>query len=104
MKFIELYLKKLIYPFVVQYLRRNEISNSSKQRSLTLMPNYQNMSCADLWYARNKIFADSGYCFKGQRAISVFSRRCYPPYGRLSNKSKAEVGIIKYWEKRRGCR
>ena len=37
---------------------------------------YSSMSCYDLWYARNAIFADEGYCFKTQRAINVFGRRC----------------------------
>ncbi len=84
--------------------RGSRSMDSLQSRSLGLTPSYQNMGCGELWYARNKIFADSGYCFKGQKAISVFGRRCYSPYGRLSNGSKAEVDTIKYWERRRGCR
>jgi YARHG domain len=29
-------------------------------------------SCEQLWYARNKVFADAGYCFKSRRAIAIF--------------------------------
>jgi len=64
---------------------------------------YANMSCYNLWYARNAIFADQGYCFKSQRTINAFGRRCYPPYGRLSAWQKDQVGNIKYWERRKGC-
>jgi len=65
---------------------------------------YKYMSCYELWYARNKIFADNGYCFETRSAIREFGRRCYPPYGRLSPYEKDEVDEIKYWERRKGCR
>jgi hypothetical protein len=62
------------------------------------------MSCDELWYERNAIYADAGYCFKTQRARSVFGRRCYPPYGNLSPSEKRRVSRIEEWEYRKGCR
>jgi len=64
---------------------------------------YSAMSCYDLWYARNSIFANEGYCFTTQRAINTFGRRCYPPYGRLNSWEKEQVNTIKYWERIKGC-
>jgi hypothetical protein len=32
----------------------------------------QTYSCDRLWFERNQIFANAGYCFKSRRAISVF--------------------------------
>ena len=64
---------------------------------------YAEMSCYKLWYLRNSIFAQKGYCFTSTEAISVFGRRCYPPYGRLSRWEENEVESIRYWERRKGC-
>ena len=64
---------------------------------------YRYMSCYELWYARNAIFARNGYCFKTRRGIRTFGRRCYPPYGDLDGWEKDEVDTIKYWERRKGC-
>lgn len=64
---------------------------------------YRDMTCSELWYARNQIYAEKGYCFKTQRARAVFGRGCFPPYGRLSRWEREEVERIKRWEGRRGC-
>ncbi len=64
---------------------------------------YADMSCYDLWYARNKIFADAGECFKTRRSIETFGSRCYAPYGRISGYDDDRVHTIKYWERRKGC-
>jgi hypothetical protein len=65
---------------------------------------YRYMSCYELWYERNAIFARKGYCFRTRRAIREFGRRCYPPYGELSPWEEDIVDEIKYWERRKGCR
>jgi hypothetical protein len=65
---------------------------------------YRLMNCGELWYARNAIYAENGYCFKTRDAIRVFGRACFPPYGRLSRAEQAEVDLIVSWEKRKGCR
>jgi hypothetical protein len=64
---------------------------------------YRSMSCDELWYARNAIYADKGYCFETARARRVFGRACFPPYGELNRWEQQEVDEIKYWERRRGC-
>jgi hypothetical protein len=65
--------------------------------------NYRQMSCDALWYARNQIYADFGYCFKTRRAIREFGRGCFPPFGRLSPRAQEEVDDIRYWERRNDC-
>jgi hypothetical protein len=65
--------------------------------------NYREMSCEALWFARNQIYADYGYCFKTRRAIREFGHGCFPPYGRLPRGAEREVEEIKYWERRNDC-
>ena len=62
------------------------------------------MSCNELWYERNAIYADNGYCFKTRRARRAFGRACFPPYGRLSPRERRRVNRIKEWEYDKGCR
>ena len=64
---------------------------------------YGNLSCGQLWYERNAIFAQYGYCFKTQQAINTFGRRCYPPYGNLPASAQRRVNEITAWEQRKGC-
>ncbi|MBM3608421.1 MAG: YARHG domain-containing protein [Alphaproteobacteria bacterium] len=64
---------------------------------------FSGMSCSQLWYARNKIYADHGFCFKSDRAIRVFGAGCFPPFGRMSPAWKERVDDLQYWEARRGC-
>lgn len=61
------------------------------------------MSCYQLWYARNAIYARKGYCFRTSRAQSVFGPGCFPPYGRLNGWERERVNELQYWERRRGC-
>jgi YARHG domain len=61
------------------------------------------MSCDDLWYARNKIYARNGYCFKTERARDVFGAGCFPPFGRLSGWEQNRVNQLQMWEGRKGC-
>lgn len=64
---------------------------------------YRYMSCSELWYARNEIFAENGYCFQTARAIRAFGSDCFPPWGELSRAEQAEVDLIRSWEERKGC-
>jgi YARHG domain len=66
--------------------------------------NYRSMTCRELWYERNRIYARSGYCFETRRARRVFGRGCFPPYGRLRRWERREVGRIERWEYRKDCR
>ena len=61
------------------------------------------MSCEELWYARNEIYARNGYCFNTDRARSVFGGGCFPPYGRLSGWDKSRVNQLQMWERRRAA-
>jgi YARHG domain len=65
--------------------------------------NYRQMSCEALWYARNQIYANYGYCFKTRRAIREFGRGCHPPFGRLPPRAQEEVDEIQHWERRNDC-
>lgn len=71
--------------------------------SPTLAQGYSSMTCNQLWHARNKFFADAGYCFKTRRGRRAFGAGCFPPYGQLSGYAKQQVETIKYWESRNGC-
>lgn len=62
------------------------------------------MSCGELWYARNAIYARQGYCFKTARARAVFGPGCFSPYGRLTGWQQRRVNRIVRWEYRKGCR
>lgn len=64
---------------------------------------YRYMSCGELWYARNAIYARNGYCFRTERAIGTFGRGCYPPYGRLRGAEARRVAAIQAVERRRRC-
>ena len=61
------------------------------------------MSCSELWYARNAIYAENGYCFKTARARAVFGPGCFPPYGKLSRSEQRQINLITAQERRKGC-
>jgi hypothetical protein len=61
------------------------------------------MGCDELWYARNQIYARNGYCFQTDRAISVFGRGCFPPYGKVYGGEQRRLNDIMYWERVKGC-
>lgn len=61
------------------------------------------MSCRELWYARNAIYARKGYCFKTERGRAAFGPGCFPPYGALSGWERDRVNELQYWEREKGC-
>ena len=65
---------------------------------------YATMDCAELWQARNQIFADAGYCFKSEPAVAVFGQRCFPPYGKLTEAETKIVEEIRTHERARKCK
>lgn len=65
--------------------------------------NYAYMSCGQLWYARNAIYASKGYCFQTVQGQQAFPNSCFPPYGKLNKWEANQVSQIKYWERRKGC-
>ena len=60
-------------------------------------------ACDRLWYKRNAIYAEAGYCFSTERARSVFGPGCHPPYGRLSPWAQRRVNDIQAEEDDIGC-
>lgn len=61
------------------------------------------MSCDQLWFARNQIYADAGYCFDTARGRATFGPGCFAPFGKLDRAQKAQVDYYRQWERRRGC-
>ena len=65
------------------------------------------MSCGDLWYRRNEIFARNGYCFKTDRAIRVFGNQGCRFYVEsdvpMSRAEREEVEILRALERRKDC-
>lgn len=61
------------------------------------------MTCDQLWYARNAIYAREGFCFKTEHARAVFGPGCFPPFGHLSPGEQDRVNAFQYWERMKGC-
>ena len=62
-------------------------------------------SCYDLWYERNAIFADYGYCFSTDLGLRTFSNAgCFTKTPSLSRADQRRVDAIRAEERRRGCR
>jgi hypothetical protein len=68
-----------------------------------LAQDLDNLSCGQLWYERNAVYAQFGYCFKTDQAIRTFGRGCYPPYGKLPGWAQTRVSDIQAWERRKAC-
>lgn len=64
---------------------------------------YSQLSCDQLWYERNAIYARHGYCFEQPRAVATFGAGCKPPYGKLPANLVTVVRNIQSWERTRGC-
>jgi YARHG domain len=76
----------------------------------TLVPSFgalaqgaASMSCGELWYARNAIYARNGYCFQTAQARATFGPGCFAPYGELRGYERSRVNELQGWERRRGC-
>lgn len=62
-------------------------------------------SCMDLWYERNLIYAQNGYCFStplGQRQFADY--KCWTKNPQLTRQEQRRVDAIRAEEKRRGCK
>jgi len=77
---------------------------NSAAPSATATREFGQLNCNQLWHARNKIFAEHGYCFKSAHAKTAFPNNCFPPYGKnLPAWAKNDVGWIKEVEKNKRC-
>ncbi|MEP0944913.1 MAG: YARHG domain-containing protein [Rhizobiaceae bacterium] len=62
-------------------------------------------SCYDLWYARNLIYANNGYCFRTRLAIRTFGNAgCHTRNPRLSASERRRIARLQAEERRRGCK
>jgi hypothetical protein len=75
--------------------------------SFALSQNLYRLSCSELWYERNNIFKDAGYCFNTPRAIRTFgnagctydSEYDVP----LSERDRQRVNAIQRIEREKRC-
>ncbi|MEN0042096.1 MAG: YARHG domain-containing protein [Pseudomonadota bacterium] len=62
-------------------------------------------SCVDLWYERNLIFAQAGYCFMTSLGKRTFAQyECWTDNPQLTAADQRIVAAIKREERRRGCK
>ena len=62
-------------------------------------------SCYDLWYERNQIYDDNGFCFKTQLAQETFDNSdCYTSHPDLSRSEERRVAQIKARERAKRCK
>jgi YARHG domain len=65
------------------------------------------LSCENLWFVRNRIYDENGYCFKTARAISQFDNSgCWVKNQanvKLSSIERHNVNAIVEAEKANGC-
>ncbi|MEM7301157.1 MAG: YARHG domain-containing protein [Pseudomonadota bacterium] len=60
--------------------------------------------CQDLWYERNAIFNNNGYCFRSNLGKSLFDNSdCYTRNARLTRGEQNRVARIKRRERQLGC-
>ena len=61
-------------------------------------------SCYDLWYERNEIYAEHGYCFVTQLAIETFGNDdCYTKNPKFSHREQRRIADIQAQEDDRDC-
>lgn len=65
------------------------------------------LSCENLWYVRNSVYDDNGFCFRTKRAQSVFENAdCYvQEMGRvkLNSYERQNVARIQKVERQKSC-
>lgn len=62
-------------------------------------------NCYDLWYERNQIFDDNGFCFQSRLGKDTFDNAdCYTDNPQLSRAEVRRVAQIKAQERRKSCK
>lgn len=65
------------------------------------------LTCDGLWWERNNIYRQAGYCFRTARAIREFGNAgcLYDQQSEvpLSARDRRYIAEIQSWERRRGC-
>ena len=69
--------------------------------------NLRPFSCESLWYVRNSIYDDNGYCFRTKRALSVFDNSdCYvrdQAKVKLNSFERRNVALVQKVERQKSC-
>lgn len=61
-------------------------------------------ACSKLWYQRNAIYAQNGFCFKRQKSKMCFPNSCFgPAWGKLTVPQERAVAAIRARERSLGC-
>jgi tetratricopeptide (TPR) repeat protein len=87
-----------------QEVKKNIQVSSSIKVEETFSNTTKNDECYNLWYRRNLIYAENGYCFTSNLGKEVFKNfRCITTLQNLSPKDKSKVDSIKIHEDALGC-
>jgi hypothetical protein len=63
------------------------------------------VSCYELWYERNAIFDENGYCFETELGQQTFDNSdCWTSSPRLSQSEQQRVNRIRRQERAMGCK
>ena len=85
-------------------LVRNAIAGATVFAATAILPlQAYAQSCSALWFERNQIYANYGYCFKTARGQRAFGTACSTSNPRLTRADRNRVAAIRRAEKRRGC-
>jgi hypothetical protein len=88
-------------------MNKNFFVVSAVLTGIVFMPSIAQAACSSLWYERNQIYKDGGYCFKTSRAIRAFGNAgcSYDDINDvpLSARQRAAVRDIVAQERRMGC-
>ena len=72
---------------------------------LTLAAPAMASSCYDLWYERNSIYNDNGYCFKTRLGRQTFDNSdCYTSYPSFSAWEQDRIDWIARQERKMHCK
>ena len=62
-------------------------------------------SCYDLWYERNSIYNDNGFCFKTKLGKQTFDNSdCYTSYPAFSNWEQDRIDWLRRQERKKHCK
>ncbi len=82
-------------------------SSSDGNRMLIDDKRNEGSACNSLWYRRNKIYFDNGYCFKTERSIKAFgNKNCRFPVEAdvpMSPSDRAQIDLIRTLEQQNRC-
>jgi hypothetical protein len=64
----------------------------------------RSFGCQELWFMRNSIYHEAGYCFETVRAIRTFGNQgCMTRNPRFNRHQRANIAAISTAEAARGC-